>query len=248
MEYNIGDKIVIKEDLKFKNYDVVPSMTQYCNKIAKIINKQYNSFNKEFIYQIDLDCGIFNWYEEMFEPYEVTKIVFKTDANESFIVTKKDRIKIKYFEGATKLKINPKGNCIDVYAREDIFIPQFEMKLVPLGFAMELPKGKIARLFPRSSTFKTWGVIQVNSVGIIDESYCGDNDEWKEPLLCIQPKDEKLIGDNGIVKTYQRGTWIRQGDKIAQFEIVDAMIMPEFEEVEYLNNKDRNGFGSTGDK
>ena len=237
MGYNIGDKVIIKEDLKFKTYDVVPSMTQYCNKIAKIINKQYNSFNKEFAYQLEIE-GIespFNWYEEMFDPYEATKIVFKTDANESFIVTKKDRIKIKYFEGATKLKINPKGNCIDVYAREDIFIPQFEMKLVPLGFAMELPKGKIARLFPRSSTFKTWGVIQVNSVGIIDESYCGDNDEWKEPLLCIQPKDEG-------------GTWIRQGDKIAQFEIVDAMIMPEFEEVEYLNNKDRNGFGSTGDK
>ena len=237
MKYNIGDKVIIKEDLKFKSFDVVPSMTQYCNKIAKIINKQYNSFNKEFAYQLEIE-GIespFNWYEEMFDPYEATKIVFKADANESFIVTKKDRIKIKYFEGATKLKINPKGNCIDVYAREDIFIPQFEMKLVPLGFAMELPKGKIARLFPRSSTFKTWGVIQVNSVGIIDESYCGDNDEWKEPLLCIQPKDEG-------------GTWIRQGDKIAQFEIVDAMIMPEFEEVEYLNNKDRNGFGSTGDK
>lgn len=237
MEYNIGDKVIIKEDLKFKSFDVVPSMTQYCNKIAKIINKQYDSFNKEFVYQLKIEDteSPFNWYEEMFDPYEVTKIVFKTDANESFIVTKKDRIKIKYFEGATKLKINPKGNCIDVYAREDIFIPQFEMKLVPLGFAMELPKGKIARLFPRSSTFKTWGVIQVNSVGIIDESYCGDNDEWKEPLLCIQPKDEG-------------GTWIRQGDKIAQFEIVDAMIMPEFEEVEYLNNKDRNGFGSTGNK
>ena len=237
MEYNIGDKVIIKEDLKFKSFDVVPSMTQYCNKIAKIINKQYDSFNKEFVYQLKIEDteSPFNWYEEMFDPYEVTKIVFKTDANESFIVTKKDRIKIKYFEGATKLKINPKGNCIDVYAREDIFIPQFEMRLVPLGFAMELPKGKIARLFPRSSTFKTWGVIQVNSVGIIDESYCGDNDEWKEPLLCIQPKDEG-------------GTWIRQGDKIAQFEIVDAMIMPEFEEVEYLNNKDRNGFGSTGNK
>lgn len=75
-------------------------------------------------------------------------------------------IKIKYFEGATKLKINPKGNLIDVYSREDIFIPQFEMRLVHLGFAMELTKGKIAKLYPRSSTFKTWGCMLANSVGM----------------------------------------------------------------------------------
>ena len=55
MGYNIGDKVIIKEDLKFKTYDVVPSMTQYCNKIAKIINKQYNSFNKEFAYQLEIE-------------------------------------------------------------------------------------------------------------------------------------------------------------------------------------------------
>ena len=160
----------------------------------------------------------------------------------------KSTINIKYFEGAKKLEINPKGNCIDVYANEDIFIPQFEMRLVRLGFAMELPKGKIAKLFPRSSTFKTWGCIQTNSIGIIDETYCGDDDEWKEPLLCINPKDEKYVSENNGVKTYQRGTWIRKGDKIAQFEIVDAMEMPVFEEVDFLGNDDRGGFGSTGSK
>lgn len=159
-----------------------------------------------------------------------------------------DVIKIKYFEGATKLKINSKGNCIDVYAREDVFIPQFEMRLVPLGFAMELPKGKIAKLYPRSSTFKTWGVMQTNSLGIIDETFCGDLDEWKMPLVCIDPKETTEVEINPYlgVGYNQPGTWIRKGDKIGQFEIVDAMKMPIFEEVDSLENKNRGGFGSTG--
>lgn len=158
-------------------------------------------------------------------------------------------IRIKYFEGAKELEINPKGNCIDVYANKDVFIPQFEMKLIPLGFAMELPKGKIARLFPRSSTFKTWGCIQSNSVGIVDETYKGDQDEWKVPLICITPKDiiPFELGDNGL-SFDKKGTWIRKGDKIAQFEIVDAMKMPTFKKVDMLGNENRGGFGSTSNK
>lgn len=158
-------------------------------------------------------------------------------------------IKIKYFEGATKLKINPKGNLIDAYSREDIFIPQFEMGLVHLGFAMELPKGKIAKLYPRSSTFKTWGCMLANSVGIIDETFCGDNDEWLAPLVCINPKDVipvPLEDFDNLLSKNQYGTWIKKHDKICQFEIVDAMKMPTFIEVETLGNKDRHGIGSTG--
>ena len=155
-------------------------------------------------------------------------------------------IKIKYFEGAKKLEINPKGNLIDVYSREDIFIPQFDMRLVHLGFAMELPKGKIAKLYPRSSTFKTWGCILANSVGIIDETFCGDNDEWLAPLVCIAPKNSEPVPINELCSETIFGTWIRKGDKIAQFEIVDAMKMPTFVEVEALGNKDRHGIGSTG--
>ena len=157
-------------------------------------------------------------------------------------------IKIKYFEGAKKLEINPKGNLIDVYSREDIFIPQFDMRLVHLGFAMELPKGKIAKLYPRSSTFKTWGCILANSVGIIDETYCGDNDEWLAPLVCIAPKNSEPVPINELCSETIFGTWVRKGDKIAQFEIVDAMEMPTFVEVETLGNKDRHGIGSTGTK
>ena len=239
MEFNLGDRVKIKNDLKFKEYEITPTMQLDMGKIAKIIKKDFDIFNQEYSYQLKIDGkeSVFNWYGFMLEPLKET--TDKIDVEE---------MKIKYFEGATKLKYNPNGDMIDVYAREDVFIPQFEMRLVPLGFAMELPKGKKAMLYPRSSTFKTWGCIQTNSVGVIDESYNGDNDEWKEPLLCINPKDEKYVSENVGVKTYQRGTWIRKGDKIAQFEIVDKMERTNIREVEHLNNTDRGGFGSTGSR
>ena len=79
-------------------------------------------------------------------------------------------IQVKYFEGQDKkIEFISKGDWIDVYSNEDVFIPVGEMRLVPLGMAIKLPEGYEAILAPRSSTFKTWGVIQTNSIGIIDE-------------------------------------------------------------------------------
>ena len=158
-------------------------------------------------------------------------------------------MRIKYFENAKKLEINPKGNLIDVYANEDVFVPYMGYAMIKLGFALELPKGCIAKLYPRSSTFKTWGVIQTNHVGIIDETYCGDNDEWCYPVQCVMPLQTIKTEVNGHKVTIA-GTWIKKGSKIAQFEIVKAthQLIYDFEEVPYLNNYDRGGFGSTGDK
>ena len=149
------------------------------------------------------------------------------------------KIRVKYFEGATKLKKIEKGNWIDVYANKDIFVEVNERAMVPLGFALELPKGWEGHLAPRSSTFKTWGIIQTNSVGIVDDTYIGDNDQWHMPVYCLQGKDEK----DGI-----KGTWIRKGDKIGQFRIMEVMPSIEFEEVESFGNAERGGFGSTGTK
>ena len=137
-------------------------------------------------------------------------------------------LEIRYFEGATPLKINPLGNMIDVYANKDVFIPYMGQALVPLGFAMKLPLGHIAKLLPRSSTFKTWGVIQTNHVGIIDETYCGDNDQWYFPAIAL------------------KDTVIHKNDRICQFEIQKIQPDIEFIEVESLNNEDRGGIGSTG--
>ena len=143
------------------------------------------------------------------------------------------KIKIKYFEGATKLKKIAKGNWIDVYSRKNVFVPINERAMVPLGFALELPEGWEGHLAPRSSTFKSWGIIQTNSVGVVDDTYIGDNDEWHMPVYCLQGKDKD-------------GTLIKEGDKIGQFRIMEVMPEIEFEEVESFGNDDRGGFGTTG--
>lgn len=145
------------------------------------------------------------------------------------------KLRIKYFEGASKLKKISKGNWIDVYANADIFVNEGERAMIPLGFALELPSGWEGHLAPRSSTFKTWGIIQTNSLGVVDDTYIGDNDQWHMPVFCLKGMDSK-----------EKGTWIRKGDKIGQFRIMEVMPEIEFEEVESFGNADRGGFGTTG--
>ena len=145
------------------------------------------------------------------------------------------KLRIKYFEGATKLKKISKGNWIDVYANSDVFIAEGERAMIPLGFALELPMGWEGHLAPRSSTFKSWGIIQTNSLGVVDDTYIGDNDQWHMPVFCLKGMDLK-----------EEGTWIRKGDKIGQFRIMEVMPEIEFEEVESFGNADRGGFGTTG--
>ena len=149
------------------------------------------------------------------------------------------KIKIKYFDNAKELNMIEKGNWCDLYANKDMFIPEGEKMMIPLGVAMQLPEGYEAYVVPRSSTFKTWGIIQTNHIGIIDNSYCGDNDQWFYPAYCLEPKN---FIDN------QYGSLIRKGDKISQFRIIEVQPKLEFEKVELLGNKDRGGFGSTGSK
>ena len=168
------------------------------------------------------------------------------------IPTDKKTIRIKYFEGAKKLEKISKGDWIDLYANKDMFIPEGTRAMIPLGVAMELPEGYEAHLAPRSSTFKTWGIIQTNSVGVVDHSYMGDNDQWHLPVYCLVGKDRKydecgIMEDCGIYMN-NCGTFIHKGDKIAQFRIMEIQPEIEFEEVEVLGNEDRNGFGSTGTK
>lgn len=148
------------------------------------------------------------------------------------------KIRIKYFNNSKKLQKIKKGNWIDAYANENIFVAEGQGAIIPLGFALELPKNWEGHLAPRSSTFKTWGVIQTNSVAVIDDSYIGDDDEWRMPVFCLQPKDYD--------ETLGKGSWIRKGDKICQFRIMEVMPEIEFEEVELLGNPNRGGFGTTG--
>lgn len=140
------------------------------------------------------------------------------------------KVKIKYFDGAEKIEKIKVGDWIDLKANENVKVGYMESALIRLGVAMELPKGYEAHIVPRSSTFKKWGVIQTNHMGIIDNSYSGNDDEWMMPVFSFR---------NG-------GSYIEKGDRICQFRIVKNQESIEFEEVEFLENPNRNGFGSTG--
>lgn len=146
---------------------------------------------------------------------------------------------VKYHTDVERIEKIEQGDWVDLRAAEDTFIPQMEMKLVNLGVSIQLPEGHEAHLAPRSSTFKKWGVIQTNSVGVIDESYCGNEDIWRIPFLCLNPKDE----ENGV-----KGTWIRKNDRICQFRIMKKQEEITFREVDNMENESRGGFGSTGHK
>lgn len=137
-----------------------------------------------------------------------------------------------------KIKINPHGNpmpekfkCgdwIDLRATETVNMNKGEYRVISLGISAELPEGYEAHILPRSSTFRRWGVLMVNGMAVIDNSYNGDNDVWGFPALAM------------------RDTTIYKGDRICQFRIVQQQPALEFEEVARLGNEDRGGFGSTG--
>lgn len=141
-------------------------------------------------------------------------------------------IRIKYFsETMERLDyIDGKSDWIDLRAAEDVELKAGQFRLIPLGVAMELPKGYEAHIVPRSSTFKNFGIIQTNHMGVVDESYCGDNDQWFFPAYAL------------------RDTQIHAGDRICQFRIMEHQPGIRFEETERLGNDDRGGHGSTGRK
>lgn len=140
-------------------------------------------------------------------------------------------IKIKYhnpyFE---KIKAIPNGDWIDLRSAERVEMKAGEFRIISLGVSMKLPEGYEAHVVPRSSTFKKWGILQTNSMGIIDNSYCGENDIWGFPALAM------------------RDTVIDTGDRICQFRIVEKMAAVNFEAVEHMEDMNRGGFGSTGVK
>ncbi len=139
-------------------------------------------------------------------------------------------IKIKYFSDKIEklCYIGGKSDWIDLRAAEEVTLKAGEFKLIPLGIGMELPKGYEAHVVPRSSTFKNFGIIQPNHMGVIDETYCGDNDQWFMPAYAL------------------RDTVIHVNDRICQFRIMEHQPPISFCEVEHLENPDRGGHGSTG--
>lgn len=169
------------------------------------------------------------------------------------------KIRVKVFDGACTPHINDKGDWIDLRAAEDVALKQphanilhkttqgkyrdveSNFHLLPLGVAMQLPKGFEAVIVPRSSSFKNYGFIETNSQGVIDNSYCGNGDEWKLPLLAVRDVD------------------IHKGDRVCQFRIQLSQKATFLQKLKWLfssgvklkivdelSNPNRDGFGSTG--
>jgi dUTP pyrophosphatase len=167
----------------------------------------------------------------MFRNLEDGTIVF--DYPENFIEIEEENhdsevIEIKYFEDIIPLETKENSDWIDLRSATDVALAKGEFKLIPLGVGMKLPFGYEAHIVPRSSTFKNFGIIQTNHQAVIDESYCGDNDQWFYPVLAM------------------RDTIINKNDRICQFRIMKKQPELYFEKVDRLCDIDRGGHGSSG--
>ena len=217
MKFNIGDKVKIRKDIEIgtelRDVDFIEEMKE--------------DANNGIIFEIEEIDARDNTY-----IIKNNEVDFSYWTPEEWLVPNQKEIKIKYMhEDLEKLDfIGGKSDWIDLRcaSKEDIVLKAGEFKLIPLGVAMELPEGYEAHVVPRSSTYKHYGIIQTNSVGIIDNSYCGDNDWWFYPAFAL------------------RDTVIKFNDRICQFRIMEKMKPVAFTQVETLGNADRGGHGSTG--
>ena len=140
-----------------------------------------------------------------------------------------EKIQIKYFDNEIdKVEKISKGDWIDLRSAETIYLKKGEFRLIPLGVGMKLPDGYEANIVPRSSTYKNFKILQTNCFAVIDNSYSGDSDEWKLPVIAMED------------------TVINKNDRICQFRINKIQLEIEFEEVEHLDEVSRGGIGSTG--
>lgn len=137
-------------------------------------------------------------------------------------------IKVRYHANLYPLEKTEAGDWIDLRVAEDVEMKAGEYKLIPLGVSMQLPPGYEALVIPRSSTFKHWGILQTNSCGLIDNSYCGDDDIWYFPALAT------------------RDVLIEKNSRICQFRIQKKMKNVKFQTVNTLNNVNRGGLGHSG--
>ena len=144
------------------------------------------------------------------------------------MINTKMKIRIKYLRNIEHISRISNGDWIDLACAERVVMLPGDYRVIPLGVAMELPEGYEAVIVPRSSTFSKYGILQANGMGVIDETYNGDKDEWCFPAFAT------------------RRTVINKGDRICQFRLFAHQPDFDIETVDTLGNPDRGGFGSTG--
>ena len=231
-----------KEDCYFRKYNVYGNYVKLILKFDKEVPHWYSEsvvddggelyfpfYNKEN-WKNNLVCQeVIKNYNAIMDDLVKKNILIHDESNPNSNSSKLP-VKIKYVSNKiSKLEfIDGKSDWIDLRAAENVSMKAGEFKLISLGVAMQLPDGYEAHIVPRSSTFKNFGVIQTNHMGVIDNSYCGNNDIWKFPAYAI------------------RDTEIKINDRICQFRLVKKQPDIRFEEVKSLDGIDRGGFGSTG--
>jgi dUTP pyrophosphatase len=190
-------------------YKAVVEITKKINDATMITTKEFNLW--------EIDKNKIAYYRRLRRKRKRNKVLV---------------IPVKYFDNdVEELQEIPVGDWIDLRSRVDIEIKHMESAKIPLNVAMKLPEGYEAHIAPRSSTYDKWGIIMANSLGIIDNSYCGNDDEWMFNAIALK-------GD----------TKINKGDRICQFKIVPKMKKErfKFKKVDKLLDPNRGGFGSTG--
>jgi dUTP pyrophosphatase len=213
--------------VKIQLGDIVFDKVQKVDGKVSFINYQNNTAKVEVIVNQDKENCI-----------RTTKLVESKLFNLVVIESKKSKksnsplkIKIKYFNRkSTRLEKIVKGDWIDLRAAETVHLKAGEFYKIYLGVAMELPYDYEAHVSPRGSTYKNYGTLQTNSVGVVDEVFKGDDDQWFVPVYAT------------------RDATIEFDDRICQFRIMKKMPKVEFETVEVLGNENRGSHGSTGIK
>lgn len=162
---------------------------------------------------------ISHYYEKKLDEKEVEKLTRSQGFPEVLVMY--------HNKAMTEIEVNPFGNFVDLRAAETVEFKKGDFKLVDLGVSMKLPMGYWGQLVVRSSVFKNYGLIQTNGFGVIDTTYCGEEDHWKLPLYAT------------------RDTVVNFNDRIAQFRVVRDQPFAILE-VDKLNTEARGGFGSTG--
>lgn len=155
-------------------------------------------------------------------------------------------------------KVIKKGEWVDLYASQECVLnaPQAgtlkgsdvkhrdvisDVTYIPLGVAMKLPDGYEAILASRSSAAKKMGVMLAGGIGVIDNSYCGDNDQWMYPAITLR---KTSISKNTRLCQFR----IQLSQKATVKQKIKWLLTSgiEFVEVDSLGSEDRCGFGSTG--